>query len=480
MMSGAFARLGGAVAAVALATLVMRVALPGWHVAIYAMLYLLVIQMTGLIAGRAPAMAAALAAFLALNYYFLEPVGRWSVSNPSEWFVLVVLLAAGLVSGQVAAASRARAEEARHREREMALLYELSKATAGQSDLEAVLTSLASRVREEFGGAPCEFLLADSESAPRPLSLPGIPGASPMPEFALRSGSREFGRMRVGRRLDGWPHSPSDRRLLDAVAGHAALAIERSRLAREAREAHLLRDSDSLKSKLLSAVSHDLRTPLTGIKALTTALLQSQGSLPESEIHDALEGIDQETDRMTRLVGNLLDLSRIEAGVLQPRREPVLAAELVDDTLQRLGPVLADRPVERAVGADLPVASLDYVQMQQVLSNLLENAGRYSPAGSPITIGAAASASGLELWVADRGPGIPPDQRERVFDRFYRLEHHEIERRGSGMGLAISRGLVEAHGGKLWVEERPGGGALFRLKVPLDEHGAAKTSPGDR
>jgi two-component system, OmpR family, sensor histidine kinase KdpD len=272
--------------------------------------------------------------------------------------------------------------------------------------------------------------------------------------------------MRVGRRPDGWPLSPAERRLLDAVARHAALAIERGRLAREAREARLLRDSDELKSTLLSAVSHDLRTPLAGIKALTTTLLQDDLTLPPEVVRDALQGIDEETDRLARLVGDLLDLSRIEAGVLRPSREPVLVPDLIDETLHRLTSTLAGRAVTQEVDDGLPVAQLDYVQMQQVLTNLLENAARYTPAGTPITVGAAADDGALVLWVADRGPGIPADQRARVFDRFYRLEHHETEPHGTGMGLAISRGLVEAHGGRLWVEETPGGGATFRVLLP--------------
>jgi two-component system sensor histidine kinase KdpD len=313
---------------------------------------------------------------------------------------------------------------------------------------------------------------ASAREPVRPLDLPSVPAAGPVTEFALRSGQRDFGRMRVGRRSDGWPLSPSDRRLLNAVARHAALAIERGRLAHEARDTRLLRDSDALKSTLLSAVSHDLRTPLAGIKALATALLPNESpqsgwmALEPEVVREALQGINEETDRMTRLVNDLLDLSRIEAGVLRPSREPVLVPDLIDDTLQRLTTTLTGHPVRRQVPEELPVARLDYVQMQQVLANLLENAARYSPAGTPITVGTAVSGSTLELWVADHGPGVPEGQRERVFDRFYRLEHHETEPHGTGMGLAISRGLVHGHGGRLWVEETPGGGATFRVELP--------------
>jgi two-component system sensor histidine kinase KdpD len=170
---------------------------------------------------------------------------------------------------------------------------------------------------------------------------------------------------------------------------------------------------------------------------------------------------------MTRLVADLLDLSRIEAGVLRPTREPVLIPELIDDTLHRLSAALTEREIGREIAGELPLVPLDYVQMQQVLTNLLENAARYTPAGTAITLGASCAEGTLELWVADHGPGVPEDQRELVFDRFYRLEHHEKERHGTGMGLAISRGLVAAHGGRLWVEATPGGGATFRIQIPI-------------
>jgi two-component system sensor histidine kinase KdpD len=495
VMVGALARLAIAVGGVALATAALRLAAPHSHLANLAMLYVLVIQATAILAGRVPAIVAAVLSFLALNWYFLHPVGHWTVSDPEEWLVLLMLLVTGLVTGQMAAVLRARAQEARERQREMAMLYELGTATAGQVELEPSLEFLAARVRESFGGAPCEFLLWDRDDRLRPLGLTSVTASGPVTEFPLRSGQRDFGRMRVGRRADGWPHSLGDRRLMNAVARHAALAIERFRLAREAHEARLLRDSDALKSTLLSAVSHDLRTPLAGIKALTTALLQNNMTLPPEIIQEALQGIDEETDRMTRLVADLLDLSRIEAGVLHPSREPVLVPDLIDDTLHRLTARLSGREIRREVEMDLPVANLDYVQMQQVLTNLLENAARYSYSGTPISVGARALDGALEMWVADHGPGIPSDQRERIFDRFYRLEHHETEQHGTGMGLAISRGLVEAHGGRLWVEETPGGGATFRMALPgawlctdaeegiqgnAHEQRAAEANPGDR
>jgi two-component system sensor histidine kinase KdpD len=467
-LAGTMARLTATAAGVFLVTSVIRAAAPRWHLANLSMLYLLVILATAVLAGRLSAIMAAVLSFLAVDWYFVYPVGHWTVSNPDEWVTLMIFLVSSLVTGQMAATLRTRAEEARLREREMATLYELGTATAGQTEPGPILDFLADRVTKSFGGAPCEFLLWDRADQLRPLDPLGRSYSGPVTEISLRSGQRDFGRMRVGRRADGWPLTPADRRLLNAFARHAAMAIDRGRLAHEAREARLLRDSDSLKSTLLSAVSHDLRTPLAGIKALTTTLLQEDVTLPPEVVCEALKGIDEETDRMTRLVGDLLDLSRIEAGVLRPTRESVLLAELIDDTLHRLSTTLAGRDVVREIVSDLPLVPLDYVQMQQVLTNLLENAVRYTPEGTSITVGAGLDEGEVEIRIVDHGPGVPTDQRERIFDRFYRLEHHETEKHGTGMGLAISRGLVEAHSGRLWVTETPGGGATFRFRLPLD------------
>jgi two-component system sensor histidine kinase KdpD len=469
LMAAAIARLGAAAGSVALMTVVLRRATDHWQLAHLAMLYLLLVQVIAILGGRLAAILAAVLAFLAVNRYFVHPVGHWTVSDPKEWLALLMFLVTAVLTGQLAAVLRTRVREAQDREREMGTLYALSTATGGQVELEPVLAYLAGEVEKQFGGAACEFRLWSPEELLHPPALPSPSASGSGVEFPLRSGQGEFGRMRVGRRADGWPHTAADRRLLQAFARHGALAIERARLAGEAQEARLLRDSDALKSKLLSAVSHDLRTPLAGIKALTTALLQENVTLSPEVVREALQGIDEETDRLTRLVSDLLDLSRIEAGVLRPSREPLLVPDLVDDTLHRLAAQLAGRSIVREVEPGLPVVRLDYVQLQQVLTNLLENAARYSPPNTPIAIGAGLRGAELELWVADRGPGIPLTEREAIFDRFYRLEHHETEPHGTGLGLAICRGLVDAHGGRLWIEESPGGGATFRLRVPTGD-----------
>jgi two-component system, OmpR family, sensor histidine kinase KdpD len=468
-LAGAMARLAAAAGAVALLTVILRRTVPQWQLAHLVMFYLLGVQVVAVLGGRVPAILAAVLSFLAVNYFFIHPVGHWTVSDPSEWLALLMFLATAVLTGQLAATLRKQVHEAQDREREMRTLHALSTATAGQIELESILVFLTDEIKKQFGGASCEFLLRSREDPRPPPRLSNWTSSASGLEFPVRSGHGEVGQMRVGRRMDGWPHSTADRRLLQAFAHHAAMAIERARLAGEAQDTRLLRDSDALKSRLLSAVSHDLRTPLAGIKALTTALLQENVDLSSEVVREALLGIDEETDRMTRLVSDLLDLSRIEAGALRPAREPLLVPDLIDDTVHRLSSCLSGRAITLEVEEGLPVVNLDYVQMQQVLTNLLENAARYSPGGTPLTLGAEANSGGLELWVTDHGPGVPREERERIFDRFYRLEHHETEQHGTGMGLAISRGLVEAHGGRLWVEETPGGGATFRMRIPLGE-----------
>ena len=255
----------------------------------------------------------------------------------------------------------------------------------------------------------------------------------------------------------------------------ATAVIERARLRREGLQMELLQRTDVLRAALLSSVSHDLRTPLSSIKAAATSLLQEEVQWDEEARRSFALSIEREADRLNRLVANLLDMSRIESGALKPEKEWYPIDELVHDVLGHMQPVLDGRTVHTDLPADLPPVELDYLEIDQVLTNLIENAVRYTPAGSPIELSARVDGDQMVISVADRGPGIPPDDRERVFDKFYRvLETQTTRTTGSGLGLAVSRGLVEAHGGRIWEENRDGGGAIFRFTLPLTENPDAK------
>jgi two-component system sensor histidine kinase KdpD len=291
--------------------------------------------------------------------------------------------------------------------------------------------------------------------------------SSAMLYIPITSIDHTVGVLRVVRSLDKPRFTASEQQLLATLSNHVALAMERVRLTEEATRAAVLARSDELKSALLSAVSHELRTPLASIKASATSLLQEDVAWSPEDSRDLLQAIDEETDRLTRIVSNLLDLSRIEAGVLQPEREWNDVDELIRETVNRVRPLYLTHEMWIEVPADLPVVLFDYVQIAQVLMNLIENAAKYSPTGAPVTVSARETDGAVTICVADRGPGIPAGEETRVFDKFYRLESRNGAE-GTGMGLSISRGIVFAHGGTIWVERRDGGGSCFCFTLPID------------
>jgi two-component system sensor histidine kinase KdpD len=262
--------------------------------------------------------------------------------------------------------------------------------------------------------------------------------------------------------------APDQVHLLETFVGLTALAIERADLAREAERIRLQMETERLRSSLLSAVSHDLRTPLSVITGAVSTLLESDTSLDSTVRQELLASALGEAERLNRLVANLLDMTRLEAGALEVRKEWQSLEEIVGAALARLSRPLRDHEVVPCLQADLPLVPMDELLIQQVFVNLLENAAKYAPPGSPIEIRVSGSNGSLEVQVADRGPGLPASDLERVFDKFYRTPD-TTGRPGAGLGLAICRGIVELHGGKIWAENRPGGGAAFRFTLPLTE-----------
>jgi len=246
----------------------------------------------------------------------------------------------------------------------------------------------------------------------------------------------------------------------------AASVIERARLRRESLQIELLQRTDALRAALLSSVSHDLRTPLSSIKAAASSLLQEDVQWDEEARTSFALAIEHEADRLNRLVGNLLDMSRIEGGALKPEKEWYPVDELIHDVIGHMQPLLQGRTVLTDLPEVLPPVELDYLQMDQVLTNLIENAVRYTPPNSPIEVSAHIEGDQMVVSVADRGPGIPPVDLERIFDKFYRVLGTQRVT-GSGLGLAVCKGLVEAHGGRILAENREGGGAIFRFTLPV-------------
>jgi two-component system sensor histidine kinase KdpD len=509
---------------VALATLMVATALMlpirgHLNVLNVSLLYLILVILVALFARRWTSIATAPVAFLFSDFFFVRPYYTLSVARVNHLLTLFVFLAVATVTSQLVYRIQQRTIEAVERGRRMETLYGLSQSLIGDITLEPMLAAIAQRVVGLLGVGACALLLPDAQGrlvvhagigalpdpadrddagllqwafehgqpaasgpgwgrviAPRSLRGHGRQSARRLTTrrlaalyIPISAGQRAIGVMRVAQPAEGGRFSAEDQQLLATFANQAALALERVRLADEATRAAVLERSDQLKSALLSAVSHDLRTPLASIKASATSLLQEEIVWSRDDQRDLLQAIDEETDRLTRLIGNLLDLSRIEAGVLRPQRDWNDVAELVADTIARVRPALGGRAVEVALAPDLPPARFDYIEIAQVLVNLLENAAKYSPPGAPISVGAQRVGAWLELTVADRGVGVPAGEEERVFEKFYRVANRPGTA-GAGIGLSVSQGLVEAHGGRIWAAAREGGGSVFHFTLPLGDN----------
>ncbi|MCJ7510594.1 MAG: DUF4118 domain-containing protein [Dehalococcoidia bacterium] len=488
-------------------------------VANISMLYLLAVMASAIAFGSGPAIAASIAAFLAFNFFFIDPRHQLSVSEPEEWVALALLLVTGVITGQLAAALRDRAQKAERRKQEAIVLYDVVRLMTGP-DLRESLTAVAERLRQElalaavvigFHGGTAAGLWAEageqaalglaraSGMAPKlllgggasptpehrgspgrwirvlPPHLPGRPGqtADRLHEVPVHLGDGMVGLISLVRSPEAPPFSAADDRLLSTVASQLAIAIERTRLREEAAEAEILRRTDELKTALLNTVSHDLRTPLSSIIASAGSLLQQDVQWTEDERCDFARAIEEEAERLNRLVSNLLDLSRIQAGSLVPQRGWYDLSALVDDVVGRLRAVTSKHQVIVAVQEELPPVFLDYVEIDEVLANLIENAVKYTPPGSEITIRATRENDVVRVEVADRGPGIPSEALPRLFEPFYRVQREGPAPKGTGLGLAVAKGLVEAHGGRIWAGNRQEGGASFVFALPLGEPGQA-------
>jgi two-component system sensor histidine kinase KdpD len=495
-----------AVAGVALATLLIAVVEQIEEISNISMLYLLPVLATAVVYGRGPAIAAAVAAFFTYDFFFIDPGYTLTVSDPAEWVALVLLLVTGVVAAQLAELLRQQAREARIREREAVVLFDIVR-RLGRSEVGEAARDVAERLRSELGvaavvielerqgpvgvraaaGDDAAIAAAAQRSTPDHLLSAGqeLPGSGGrwvriVPGYR-RAGAARGALRRVpiehdGQRLgaitlvageDDELFSPAADRLLSAVAAQIAQTAERESFRRAATEAEILRRTDELKTALLNAVSHDLRTPLASIIASAGSLRQVDVSWSDQDRREFAEAIEEEARRLNRIVGNLLDLSRIEAGTLRPEKGWYDFGALVDDVLGRLRGAAEGHELSSEVPGDLPPVPLDYVQIDEVLSNLIENAIKYTPPGTNVVVGARVDGADLVVTVDDDGPGIPEDSLERLFERFQRAEGNGGRPAGTGLGLSVAKGLVEAHGGRISAQNRRGGGASFVFTLPL-------------
>jgi two-component system sensor histidine kinase KdpD len=432
------------------------------------LVFLVVVVAAAANGGLGPGATAAALGFLAFDLLFLPPYGHLKVHDQQDYVSLAVYLLIALVVSALVSTRERRQAEAERRERETRTLYELSSRLLVHDSLQATLEQVASTVRSLFDLAGCAVLLADADGRQRTVAVDGDVAEDPARRrltVPLRTAGGPVGAIvLVAEDARPLQLDEQEQRVLNAFANQAALAVERDRQQEERAQARALAETDRLRTALLNSVSHDLRTPLSSIKASASSLLDRDVQWSPQQRREFLETIDQETDRLTRLVHNLLDMSRIEAGALDPRLVETALPDVTGPVV-RLARSKSGQPIEVDIPDDLPAVLVDPVRLDQVLTNLLDNARRYA-VDKPVTVQGRAVDGRVELRVVDHGPGIPEAERERVFDQFYRLRRNgRTPPDGTGMGLAISRGIVEALGGTIRVEGTPGGGATFVVSL---------------
>jgi len=499
--------------AVAFTTAVLSLVRSQLSTQVIALLYLLPVMLSATRWGLLPALAASLVSFFAFNFFFLTPTYTLAVSDPEELLALMVFLIVAVLLSQSVATANLHAAQAEFREKEATTLYALTRALEAQSDWKETLASISRIITEAFNLSGCEilasleketasgdppFTVSSGEIFSEPLpkgdgKLSGADGRPPEKIIDKRTGENADGALRevdiplaarqapVGTlrlflRPSEAPPGPTTMRLLTTFAAQMGLFIERTRLAREAGRAQLLEESDRLKSALLSSVSHDLRTPLSAIKASATVLLKEDQALDPTTRQDLLSAINEETDRLNRLVGDLLDMSRIEAGALRLKRDWCDMDELIRAVARRHG-VRA----QFHWAPDLPFVLADYVQIDRVMSNLLENAIRFAPSQSSIDIEVRTDSAWMTVAVTNPGPAIPRRLHPHLFDKFYRISEERSPGMGTGLGLSICKGIVEAHGGRIWVESPVMGdsGTRFVFTLPMVDSSADEGEPDD-
>ena len=456
-----------------------------------AMLYLLAVVVAAARYGRGPSVLAGLLAVAVFDISFVEPYGTFAVSDVRYLLTFAMMLVVALVMGGLTTRVREQASVARLRERRASTLYAVSRDLAAARTRPELARVTLRHLHDLFGGSVMLILPDVDGQLDVVAEMPPAGGRAARPrrgEVGVRArgvggaghpdaaGRRRACTCRSPRPTGCWASSasgrnrstdcriPSQRQLLESLLGQAAVALERTKLAEEKRLVHLEFEAEQLRTSLLSSLSHDLRTPLAGIEGAASSLAEDQGHLTPATRRELALTIVDEARRMTRLVANLLDMVRVESGALGVHRGWHVLEEVVGVALLRAGDRLAGRAVTTDLPATLPLVPIDDVLIEQVLINLLENAAKYTPAGSPIDISAVARPGEVQVTVADRGPGVPPGESELIFEKFHRAERGAG---GVGLGLAICRGIVKAHGGRLWVDSREGGGAAFRFTLPI-------------
>ena len=440
-----------------------------------ALMFLVMVLLTSAYWGLRYAVVLAVGATAAFNFFFLPPVGTFTIADPQNWIALFAFLVTALVASNLAERARRSAEGAEQRRREVERLYGLSQRLLASDNVLELLNALPKYVQETFSvgsvvamaaGHPAVYRssldAAFEESVLRSTLLRGEPitqaGVSYVP---LRLGMRTVGALGVA-------GADLSRATFDALGSLAGLAIERARALEALSKNRAEQEHERLRTALLDSVTHEFRTPLTSIKASVTTLL-SGGDLDDSGRRDLLSVIDEETDRLNRLVGEAAEMAQLDSGLFKLDLQPHPIQDALDPALEDARATLENHPVEIDVAPGLPKVRMDAQRIREVLMHLLENAGKYSGAGIPIKVTSELRGDRVVINVADRGPGIDSFEQSLIFEKFYRGQNQRYMAPGTGMGLAIAKVIVEAHSGTIGVVSQLGSGSVFSFSLPVDK-----------
>jgi two-component system sensor histidine kinase KdpD len=458
-----------------------------------AMLYLIPVLFSAVAWGRNFSVVSAILGFISFDFFFVPPAFTYTVFDVRYFLSFGIFLLVALMTGTLSARLRQHVTYAKQREARTAALYALSREIAATNELEIVLELVARKVAESTGSqvvilmpneenklvvrakteteqkiqadenerAVASWVYEHGQTAGRGTDTLAGADCTYVP---IRTEQGILGVLGV-RPQDSRHLSPEQRLLLDAFASLAAVAINRIQLVEQAKKTHLLAESERLHAALFNSISHELRTPLTSIIGAVTGLLDEDDLYDPASRRDLLQTIKQGAMRMNRLVNNLLDMTRVESGYLQLNKEWCDVQDMIGVAAGRVE-ALRSRPLKIEAAADLPLVAVDFVLIEQVLVNLLDNAAKYSSPDSEISVKASHNRKEVAISVADHGPGIPEEDRVLVFDKFYRLRASR-QIGGTGLGLTICKAIVDAHGGRIWISGNPGGGALVTFVLPL-------------
>lgn len=467
------------------------------------MFFILAVLVAAVYLGRGPALLASFSGVFVFDYFFVPPYYTFNVADTEYLLTFTVMLAVDLVISQLATRAREQTAAAEQREAETAMLYALSRSLAVVEGLENILDSVTQAAAHMFSAQIWLYLTdesgADLLTYGSPAGEPGAETEQTAARWVLVHGQA------AGRGTGTLPGSPArylplktlhavvgvlciaplpgsaadltetQLRILEAYASQAALAIERAQLEKQARRAQLLQATQQLQSALLNSISHELRTPLVSITGVLNFLDDEAALEEEPARRQMIHTARRDSERLNRLVANLLDMSRLEAGALHVLKEPNDLQDAIGVALNQMEERLEGRPLSVQVNPQLSLVPMDFVLIVHVLVNLLENAHKYSPPGAPLEIRAGPAVGGVLVEVLDRGAGLEPGEEERIFEKFYR-GRAGTQTGGTGLGLSICRGIIEAHGGRIWARPRPGGGAAVSFTLPISPEGEALES----